>query len=77
VYICVPTTGTSIATFACPVDPIDDDWTKMSQIARDVIRKKIGSKRLYSRPVACAMAGTTMGATELITTGSGETSLAG
>ena len=65
VYMCVPTTGNSLLTFACPLDPSDDDWRKMGQIACEIVGKKVSTRRLITRSLACAMAGTAMGAAEL------------
>ena len=65
VYMCVPTTGGSLLTFACPLDPADHDWERMNQIVCDIVRKRIGPTRLRSTGLTCAMAGTAMGAAEI------------
>jgi hypothetical protein len=65
VYICVPTTGHALATFACPLDPDARDWHRIGLIACEILEKKIGATRLTTRSLACAMAGTTMGAAEI------------
>jgi hypothetical protein len=66
VYMCVPTTGNSLLTFACPLDPNDDEWAQITEIALQVVGKKIGKTQLQTRELACAMAGTMMGAGELV-----------
>jgi hypothetical protein len=65
VYLCVPTTGDAIVTFACPLDPDDDEWTRITEIVREIAGKKIGTTKLQTRSLACAMAGATMGAAEI------------
>jgi hypothetical protein len=66
VYLCVPTSGNALLTFACPLDPDDDEWDRITGIAFGIVGKKIGSTQLQTRELACAMAGTRMGAAELI-----------
>jgi hypothetical protein len=65
IYLCVPTTGDAIMTFACSVDPKDSDWKRMNETACEIVGRKIGLTRLKATELACAMAGTTMGAAEL------------
>jgi hypothetical protein len=48
VYMCVPMTGNSLLTFACPLDPDDHDWERMNHIVCDIVGKKIGPTRLRS-----------------------------
>ena len=64
IYMCIPASGDALFTLACPVDPADDDWDRMGQITCDVVGQMIG-KRLRSRGLSCAMAGTAMGAADL------------
>ena len=65
VYICVPASGDALVTFATPLDPSDDEWDRVSQIACQIVSEKTGITRLSSRGLVCAMAGTAMGAAEL------------
>jgi hypothetical protein len=67
-YISVPTSGNAYATFACPIDPSDAEWDRMTAIVMDVIGRKIGVDELTSHSLSCAMAGTTMGSAEVIGT---------
>jgi hypothetical protein len=64
IYMCVPASGDALLTFACPVDPNDDEWNRVTQIVCDVVGA-FTDKRLHSRPLSCAMAGTSMGAADL------------
>jgi hypothetical protein len=66
VYLCVPTSGNAFLTFACPLDPNDDEWARITEIACEIVGRKIGLTRLKATELACAMAGTTMGAAALI-----------
>jgi hypothetical protein len=65
VYICVPSSGDAFVTFATPLDPSDDEWNRVSQIACQIVSEKTGITCLRSRGLVCAMAGTAMGAAEL------------
>ena len=65
VYICVPSSGDALVTFATPLDPTDDEWDRVSQIVCQIVSEKTGITRLRSRGLVCAMAGTAMGAAEL------------
>jgi hypothetical protein len=65
VYICVPASGEALVTFATPLDPSDDEWNRVSQIACQIVSEKTGITQLRSRGLVCAMAGTAMGAAEL------------
>jgi hypothetical protein len=65
VYMCIPT-GNALLTFACPLDPDDNEWARITEIALEIVGKRIGKTQLQTRELACAMAGATMGAAELI-----------
>ena len=64
VYLCV-TSGHALVTIACPVDPTDDEWARVIEIASEIIGKRIDGTRLRSSALSCVMAGTTMGAVDL------------
>jgi hypothetical protein len=63
--MCIPT-GNALLTFACPLDPDDNEWARITEIALEIVGKRIGKTQLQTRELACAMAGATMGAAELI-----------
>jgi hypothetical protein len=65
VYICVPASGEALVTLATPLDPSDDEWNRVSQLACQIVSEKTGVTHLRSRGLVCAMAGTAMGAAEL------------
>jgi hypothetical protein len=65
IYLCVPTTGDALANFACPLDPNDGEWGRITEIVREIVGNKIGSTRLRTHSLACAMAGTTMAAADV------------
>jgi hypothetical protein len=65
VYVSVPFSGDPLVTFATPLDPNDDEWERIIEIARRIVGERIGATRLKTRHLACAMAGTTMGAAEV------------
>jgi hypothetical protein len=66
VYLCVPTSGNVLLTFASPLDPDDNEWARITEIALEIVSRKIGVTSLQTRALACGMAGATMGAAELI-----------
>ena len=61
VFLTVPNTGHSIATFATRLDPSDGDWSRASAIVRRII-----GQRLCGRALHCAVANATMGAADMI-----------
>jgi hypothetical protein len=65
VYLTVPNSGESLATMACPLDPSDSDWSHASAIVCRIIGKRLGGVRLRGRPLHCAVANATMGASEV------------
>lgn len=60
VYLVIPNSGDAIATVATPLDPSDDEWSRVMEIACRVIQQKTGSSKLRSRPLACTAINTTM-----------------
>ena len=54
VYLVVPNSGDAIATAATPLDPSEDEWSRVMEIACRVIAQKIGSGKLSSRGLTCA-----------------------
>ena len=66
VFLTVPTSGDSLATMACPLDPSDGDWSQASKIVCRIIGQRLGDVRLHGRPLHCAVASATMGAADVI-----------
>src|SRR4029077_1799432 len=66
VFLTVPTSGDSLATMACPLDPSDEDWSHASAIVCGIIGKRLGNARLHGKPLHCAVANATMGAAEVM-----------
>jgi hypothetical protein len=60
IYLCVPASGDALATFACPLDPDEQSWNEIVEIVSEIVGKKIGTRRLRTRALACAMAGATI-----------------
>jgi hypothetical protein len=67
VYLTVPNSGESLATMACPLDPSDGDWSHASAIVCRIIGQRLGDARLRGRPLHCALANATVGATGVMT----------
>ena len=65
VYITVPSSGCSLATMACPLDPTDTEWSKAKAIVCRVIGQRLGNIRLRGRPLHCAIANGTIAATDV------------
>jgi hypothetical protein len=53
VYLVVPNSGDAIATAATPLDPSEDEWSQVLEIACRVIQRRIGSGKPRSRELAC------------------------
>ena len=65
VFLTVPTSGESLATMACPLDPSDADWSLASEIVCRIIGQRLGDVRLRGRPLHCAVANGTIAATDV------------
>jgi hypothetical protein len=72
VYLTVPNSGNSIATIATPLDPSDSQWSDASAIVCRIIGQRFGDVRLRGRPLHCAVANGTIGATEVMPDGGSE-----
>jgi len=66
VFLTVPNSGDSLATMACPLDPSHEDWSHASAIVCKIIGKRLGDVRLHGRPLHCAVANGTVGATDVM-----------
>ena len=56
VFLTVRDNGDSLATIATPVDPSNDDWRQASEIVCQIMGRKLGTGRLRSRELVCAVA---------------------
>ena len=65
VYMTVPSSGTSLATVATPLDPPVEDWSKVMAIVCRIIERRVGTGELRGRELPCAMANATMGAADV------------
>ena len=54
IYMVIPAGGDALASLATPVNPSDEDWSRIMEIAFRVIRDKIGCGELCSRALSCA-----------------------
>jgi hypothetical protein len=54
VFLTVPSSGEALLTFATPIDPTDEDWSRVSQVICDIVGNRIGVEGLYGRPVLWA-----------------------
>jgi hypothetical protein len=66
VFLTVPSSGSSIATIATPLDPSDEDWAYASAIACRIIEQRLGDVRLRGRPLHCAVANAKIAATDVL-----------
>jgi hypothetical protein len=64
-YVCVPSTG-ALLTIACPLDPDDAEWDRITEIALEIVEKTIGATRLVSNQIPCSWAGATMAGNEIV-----------
>src|SRR3954467_265584 len=65
VFLTVPSSGRSLATIATPIDPSDEDWTRASAIACQIIEARCGTGKLRGRGLQCAMANAAMSAADV------------
>jgi hypothetical protein len=61
----VPSSGHSVASVMCPLDPPDDDWSHITAIVCAVLAKRLGGKSFRGLPLVCAMTSATMGVAEI------------
>ena len=60
IYLVVPNSGGALASLATPLDPSEDDWSRILEIAYRAIQKKIGCGSLRGRALTCAAINTPM-----------------
>jgi hypothetical protein len=65
VFLTVPNSGNALATVATPIDPPDDDWSRVMAIVCQIVEKRFGAGKLRSRELRCAVATAAMTAAEV------------
>jgi hypothetical protein len=65
VFLTVPNSGLSLVTFATPIDPTDEDWSRATEIVCQAIEGRIGASKLRGAALQCAMARATMSAADV------------
>jgi hypothetical protein len=55
-YVVIPNSGLAVATVMTPLDPTEEIWARIMEIACRVIQEKIGSGQLQTRAMAWTMA---------------------
>ena len=56
IFLTVRDNGDSLATIATPIDPPEEDWRQASEIVCQIMGRKLGTGRLTSRALVCAVA---------------------
>jgi hypothetical protein len=72
VFLTVPNSGDSVASLACPLDPLGAEWSRATTIACRIIGQRLGDVRLRGRPLHCAVANGTIAATDVTADAEGE-----
>ena len=67
IYMVIPNSGDALASLATPLEPSDEEWSRIMAIAFRVIQEKIGCGKLYSRTLSCATVNEPVAATEVTT----------
>ena len=65
VFLTVPNSGISLATVATPIDPPDEDWSRVMAIVCQILEERLDTGELRSRELRCAMATAAMTAVEV------------
>jgi len=65
VYLSVPSSGDSLITIACPVDPTDSEWSRATEIVCRVIGERLKGINLHSRPLQCTAVNAIAGAADI------------
>jgi hypothetical protein len=65
VFLTVPNSGNSLATVATPIDPPDEDWSRVIAIVSQIIEERLGTGKLRARELRCAMANAQMSAADV------------
>jgi hypothetical protein len=72
-YVVIPNSGNAVATVMTPLDPTEEIWARIMEIACRVIQEKIGSGRLHTRDMAWTMANEPTGVADVTAGPMGET----
>jgi hypothetical protein len=67
VYLCVPSTGYAIVSMLTPLDPCDQDWSRIGDIVRDIISERLDGIKLRSNELPCTMVNSPAVAAEITT----------
>jgi hypothetical protein len=54
VFLMIPATGDSVATFGALADPPDELWARIGEIVCSIVRRAVGLDRICTRPLSCA-----------------------
>jgi len=54
VFVMIPSSGDAVATFGTVVDPPDEVWDRVSEIACSAVQKAVGLEHVRCRKLACA-----------------------
>ena len=65
VFLTVPNSGNSLATVATSIDPPDEDWSRVIAIVSQIVEERVGTGKLGSRKLRCAMANADISAAEV------------
>ena len=67
IFLTVPLSGDAIVTMATPLDPSDEDWSRVTKIVCSTVSDRLDGIELRGREMICAMANSTMSAADLTT----------
>ena len=67
VFLTVPNSGNSLVTVATPIDPPDEDWSRVITIISQIVEERFGTGKLGSRKLRCAMTNAQMSAADVTT----------
>ena len=55
IYLAVPSSGDAIVSMMTPLDPCDQDWSRIGDIVREVISERLDGIKLRSNELSCTM----------------------
>jgi hypothetical protein len=64
-YVVIPNSGFAVATVMTPLDPTEEVWARIMEIACRVIQERIGGGKLQTRAMAWTMANEPSGAADV------------
>ena len=65
VFLVVPSSGNAIVSLMIPLDPTDDNWSRIGTIVRDIVSSRINGVAIRSVEMPCTTAEAAMGAAEI------------